>query len=196
MTINPDNRSNLNDNPGTSGAVLGLLSFDGDGNFSGNVTTTPGPTSGPVSGTYSINSNGTGTALVQTGPNPPFDRLGNGSPYTWVLLLNDRCGQLASFQDHQNLGDNEFNPGTLIKRTASAFAKSSLNGNYVAVESGLNKVVLALIHFDGAGNITVNASQDGTGFGIGSGESITGTYSGPSGWNWTDSVLRSAGWLR
>jgi hypothetical protein len=156
---------------------LGLLSFDGDGNFSGNVTTTPGPTSGPVSGTYSINSNGTGTALVQTGPNPPFDRLGNGSPYTWVLLLNDRCGQLANFQDHQNLGDNEFNPGTLLKRTASAFAISSLNGNYVAVESGLNKVVLALIHFDGAGNITVNASQDGTGFGIGSGESITGTYS-------------------
>ncbi len=158
------------------GGVIGVMTFDGVGNFTESYT---GMVNGSlvastVTGTYTVNPNGTGTISFSSG-------------WQWAIVVSSTSAKIArgiQLLIVTNLGYNEVGTSTALLQssTAKTYTVAHLKGNFgfqtnewTADPSQPIYAGNGLFTFDGKGNVK-GSSSSMEGGGTLQTETFTGTY--------------------
>ena len=132
-------------------ATAGILTASGDGTLTGNSDNSIGGTltQQALSGTYSIRTDGTGTATLNLPPNlqqtTSHLSLAMVSPAKFYILTTDDVSSVSAFEPLL-AGSAELQSGT--------FSKASLSGPYVAYDRSY--AWMQLLRFDSSGTGTLS----------------------------------------
>src|ERR1035438_117334 len=158
------------------GGMIGVMTFDGVGNFTESYTGMVNglPTSGTFTGTYTVNPNGTGMLTYSTG-------------WQWVFVVNSLSGKIAhgiQLVPITDMPPNEVGASTALLQssTAKTYTVANLKGNFsfqstewTADPSQPIYAGNGLFAFDGKGNVKGSSSYMESG-GTVQTETFTGTY--------------------
>ncbi len=158
------------------GGVIGVMTFDGVGNFTESYTgmVNGSPVSGTFTGTYTVNANGTGTMSISSG-------------WQWAIVINSTSAKIAhgiQMLMITNLGYNEVGTSTALLQssTPKTYTVANLKGNYsfqldewTADPSQPIYAGNGLFTFDGKGNVKGSSSYMMGGETVQT-ETFTGTY--------------------
>jgi hypothetical protein len=160
--------------PGGTIATAGSFAADGNGGLTAgvvdeNINGTPTPNVAFSSGSYTVASNGRGTATFVAGSHT----------YDLVFYLGATGNAVL-----QEIDSGRTSDGSFVQQLSSAFSLASIRGAYVIDSSGLSgssaQVFLGQLTSDGTGAIPSGAIDINTAGTLIAGEPVIGTYSAPA----------------
>jgi hypothetical protein len=168
--------------PGGTIATAGSFLADGSGHFTSgvldeNVNGTPTPSlaflpSGTNAGTYTVASNGRGTATFAT----------SGRTYTLVFYLGPAGSNTTAVLQETDSGIAS--DGLFSQQQSAPFTLASIQGNYALETSGTSggslQVSTGQISANGSGLVTSGTIDINTGGTLTAGQAVTGSYSAPA----------------
>jgi hypothetical protein len=155
-------------------ATAGSFSADGNGHLTTgvldeNVNGTITPNVVFSNGSYTVDSNGRGTATFTT----------TSRTYTFVFYLG-----VAGNAVFQETDSNIASDGFFAQQQSAAFSLASIQGNYAVNSKGLSgssvQVFTGQLNADGAGTVPLGAIDINTAGALTPSEAISGTYSVPA----------------
>jgi hypothetical protein len=161
---------------GPAGAIATAGSFSADGNghltngvVDENVNGTATPNVAFSNGSYTVASNGRGTATFATA----------SRTYTLVFYLG-ATGNAVLQETDSNIASD----GLFAQQQSAAFSLASIQGSYALASSGLSgssvQVITGQLNADGAGTVSSGNIDINTAGTLTPSEAVSGTYSAPA----------------